>query len=849
MSRKIVIRYLLSALLSMISFGVDAYNFKVGELCYNITSGDSVMVTYQDDIHQGYSSLYGDLVIPEKVEYMGTTYIVTEIGQYCFKNCKQLNTVSIPGTVKKISGSSFKDCSGLTAINVPSSVIVIGPYSFNGCKSLKRVDISDLGAWCNILFYSNPLEYAHSIYLNGELVEDLIIPDGVKRINSTAFSGCTCIKTLSIPNTVTSINNSAFFGCANLESVTIPNSVITIDDKAFSDCSNMSYLSIGRGVTEIGKDAFSGCTSIATVVWNARLCGGFGSSSRSPFYNKPGIKTVEFGDEVTTIPSYLFASCNGLTSIDIPNSVTTIGAYAFNGCGGLKSATIGKSVKTIGNKAFSYCTQLTSLNWAAENCEDFTDATSSPFSDSSAIQKIVINDGVKSIPAYFMKGKTSLKEMEIPNSISYVGKEAFKDTGWFRSHPVGLIYVGSVAYRYKGTMPVGSNIELREGTKGITAECFSECSGLSRISMPDIVSTIGEYAFRGCTGLTSISIPSEVTQIQTGTFSGCSGLASISIPSNVTEIQAEAFSGCSGLNSISIPNEVTQIQAKTFAGCCGLSSVNIPNSVTEIGDKAFYECKGLTSVVIPEAVVGVGSYAFGDCASLSEVAIGKSLTSISSTAFSGCTSLATVKWGAARCKDFSSASESPFCDLESVSSIEFGAEVERIPAYFCGGCSGLTSVDISATSIGDYAFSNCRGLRKATIGDAVTSIGSYAFQDCEVLTNIESYPDASTITMGSKVFDGVPQIACTLHVKAEYLESYQTTAQWLNFLNIVGDLVDAEANGDLNGDKSIDSVDVSILLEMVLDGGTYLSAADVNNDNSVDSTDVSILLEKVLNDN
>jgi BspA type Leucine rich repeat region (6 copies) len=90
-------------------------------------------------------------------------------------------------------------------------------------------------------------------------------------------------------------------------------------------------------------------------------------------------------------------------------------------------------------------------------------------------------------------------------------------------------------------------------------------------------------AFSDCTGLTSVSIPNSVTRIEYGTFSGCSGLTSISIPNSVTSIGACAFSDCTGLTSISIPNSVTRIEVGAFHGCTGISGISIPNSVTSIG--------------------------------------------------------------------------------------------------------------------------------------------------------------------------------------------------------------------------------------------------------------------------
>ena len=180
----------------------------------------------------------GEIVILESVEHEGATYRVTSIGDEAFSGCSGLTSVTIPNSVTSIEDEAFSGCSGLTSVTIPNSVTKIERAAFEYCSGLTSVHISDMAAWCNINFAyssSNPLFYAHHLYVNGEEVKDLVIPNSVTSIGESAFYGCSGLTSVIIPNSVTSIGGYAFSGCSGLTSVTIPNSVESIGICAFSD--------------------------------------------------------------------------------------------------------------------------------------------------------------------------------------------------------------------------------------------------------------------------------------------------------------------------------------------------------------------------------------------------------------------------------------------------------------------------------------------------------------------------------------------------------------------------------------------------------------------------------------
>ena len=231
--------------------------------------------------------------------------------------------IVIESGVTSIGQEAFWGCSGLTSITLPESLTQSNEKAFSNCKSLEAVYISDLEAYLKINFFhddnSNPLYYAHHLFLNGKEIIDLVIPDGITHINQYAFVNGSSIKTVYVPNSVTSIGERAFVGCSALTSVTIPSSVTSIGECAFSG-NNITSMEVESG-NKI-YDSRDNCNAIIETASNTLI---------------NGCKTSSIPNNVTSIGSSAFNGCGGLTSITIPNSVTSIGDHAFYGCSGLTS--------------------------------------------------------------------------------------------------------------------------------------------------------------------------------------------------------------------------------------------------------------------------------------------------------------------------------------------------------------------------------------------------------------------------------------------------------------------------------------------------------------------------------
>ncbi|MBR5128170.1 MAG: leucine-rich repeat protein, partial [Roseburia sp.] len=447
-----------------------------------------------------------------------------EIPAYAFASCEKLAEVNLPDELTGIGECAFQYCKALTKMVIPVSVTKFGGSPFGGCGFTSA---GPIGSGCDVE-YGWTEEIPDHVFYGCSNLSQVIFPEGITRIGTSAFGNCTSLTKITIPSSVKEIDGSftgcgftsagpvgggydydyefswtnrilerAFYGCAELTTVELSEGIKVIGDRAFWGCSKLKEIDIPDSVTYIGNDAFRSCYALTevTIPDSVTEMGG------SVFYACSGLKEIVLPSGIEEIGRYTFAYCSALTNITIPNSVITIGDNAFEECSVLTGITIPDGVTYIGEYAFSGCSKLVSIcvpagaqlgSYLFEGC-GFTSA--GPVGSGCGYEY----EWTETIPEYAFYGCEQLTNFQIAESIKKIESGAFSyNTKKLKTvGPVGGGY--DIEYAWKDAIPDGA---------------FREFSYLIEAEIADGIETIGEGAFGSCENLEKLVIPKSVTTIK-----------------------------------------------------------------------------------------------------------------------------------------------------------------------------------------------------------------------------------------------------------------------------------------------------------------------------------------------
>lgn len=520
----------------------------------------------------------GNIVIPDTVRYNAIDYSVTsvgdyafssseahsiilpptisQIGQYAFRGCKNLesiivpsgvtelgtstfhssgvNSVSLPSTLKQIGLACFSDCQNLISVDVPQSVTEIGNGAFSNCTSLETVRLPD-----------GPIEIGAEAFKNCTSLETVRLPDSLIEIPRRCFEGCVSLSDISLPKCLSYIDFAAFARCVSLKEICLPESIDGIDLRSLRNCSSLSTLSVSCERPDTlfvslgyGEDRLTG-TSITlkvpegtfelydslwknNVVWGqfARITDGIRTTREKSFNDNGIIYRITDAEKqyVNVALNYAVGNVVIPTVVESPltkkqYSVQGIDNQAFCENGNLITVEISRGVTYIPDSCFFHCWQLT--------------------------------------------------DVSLPNSIKNFGQESF---GWCNAL---------------------KTINIPKGVTVLPDGIFNCCRDLSTIELPRGLKTIGKEAFNSCHSLESIEIPASVDSIGASAFNSCWNLKSVTIPRKVTVISNSMFTDCFELQKIRMKGKVSRIEDSAFENCYQLNDFVIPRSVEFIGNDVF----------------------------------------------------------------------------------------------------------------------------------------------------------------------------------------------------------------------------------------------------------------------
>ena len=581
----------------------------IGELVFNSCSKlEAISV---DPSNAKYSSDEGVLYDKGKTELIkypqmksGTSFTIPNtvktIDRNAFASAASLTSIDIPDSVVTVGEKAFLGCSGITEVNIGKGVQSLGTLVFSSCSSLESITVDPSNTkYCSdggVLYDKGKTVLIK--YPQMKTGTSYTAPNTLTTISDEAFYRNTSLTSVTLTSSVESIGINAFNGCTNLAQVIGGTGVKTIGGSAFYNLTKLTTISLGSvvsignyafqstgisGIVDlssaevIGSSSFNGCTGITDVRLPAII-----SMDNHAFLNCSSLKTVTFGNKLTSMGQSVFQNCTSLTSVSIPDSLEILNINDFQGCSSLAEVYIGDGVKTIKDNVFWNCA-ITYI-YIGNGVETITDSPN-PFRDMTFYDSdgtTVLDktpEALRGMP--FMKIDGKLRKVSgicgdnVNWSVDSKGILAIAGTGAMAT----LETADDQPWSYLRNEITG--LTVTDGITAISNHAFANCSNLGSVTLPDSITSIGQYAFN-CTGITELTIPAGVTAISDNAFRQCEELVTLIIPGNVTSIGNFAFNSCTKLENLTISDSVTEVGNAAFAGCNVLKRIYFGSGLTTV---------------------------------------------------------------------------------------------------------------------------------------------------------------------------------------------------------------------------------------------------------------------------
>lgn len=685
---------------------------------------------------------------------------ITGIGKSCFFDKKGIVSVKFPETLIDIGSRAFRNCISLERVEFASENINISSDAFKNCTTLRYITLSDGKTY--------ELRGIPDIFDEG--MPQIIRTIHSQILNNFFISGTTLIQyrgneeRVVVPEGITVIGEKAFAGNEAVGKVVLPDSIKEIREEAFADCLLLQTINLDEGLEHIGQSAFENCLKLI----RADLPESITIIEKSSFNRCKKLSEVVFGSKVKEIRNLAFYGCSSLKNINLPEKLISIGDMAFYKCLSLNEIELPKALSKLGNNVFT----ASGVKSAVIKCE-LEECGTDIFSQCNKLRKLTFDEGVKTIGDKFAFKCPSLKYVNIPPSIEYIGRNAFEDSIYIKD----TIQGERINDIFVDGSKLSGDIVITEGITAIAGGAFYGNTQITSVTFPKSLTRIGSRSFCGCEALKNITLPSGVTVLEEGVFAYCTSLEKVESDGKITYVSDNAFYGCSVISKVPFLESV-HIGKNTFSGCKNLYDIKInctdiqadafkntgflgklknnsplvilantivdgkacrgeviiPEGVESISPYAFAGNDDITNIVFPQSFKIIGEDAFGGCKNIKEIIFPSSIKHIGKKAFEKCISLAKVSGNA---KEIGEGAFSYCISLKVVKlqgTVVFGKEA------FCG-CNALEVCECKEIQyIGDSCFSECEPLKEFEFSN-IKAIGVSAFCDCNSIKSISLNAD------------------------------------------------------------------------------------------------------------